>query len=145
VLACSLTMAVYYLASDRWTASLGSVAFTLSALSAATACLASHYLLRRGAVLPHFEPRDVALMTGLVVLATVMPMLAMAESVRHLGAERAAVVSTVGPPVTLLLGAWLLDERLRGPQWLGVLLIVGGILILEGARRLAAAARAPGA
>jgi drug/metabolite transporter (DMT)-like permease len=143
VLACALTMAVYYLASDRWAAVLGSMAFTLCALAAATTLIGADYLARHGTLLPSFAPRDAALMAGLVGAATVMPMLAMAESVRHLGAERAAVISTVGPPITLLLGAWLLDERLVAGQWFGVALIVAGILILEAARRPDAGARAP--
>lgn len=142
VIGCSLTMAVYYLASDRWTPALGSIRFTLYALTAATICLAVHYLARHGLALPVWHQRDIGLMAGLVIFATVVPMLAMAESVRRLGAERAAVISTLGPPATLLLGAWLLGERLRVPQWCGVALIIAGILILELARRSGAAAAA---
>ena len=81
-----------------------------------------------------------SLFIGLVICATVVPMLAMAEGVRRLGAPRASVVSTVGPPTTILLGAWLLDERLSLIQWMGVGLIVGGILFLEALRRRSAPA-----
>jgi drug/metabolite transporter (DMT)-like permease len=79
--------------------------------------------------------RDVALIAGIVVFATIVPMLAMAEGVRRLGAPRASLVSTIGPPTTILLGAWLFGERLHPAQWCGVALIVAGILTLEGARR----------
>jgi drug/metabolite transporter (DMT)-like permease len=140
VLGCSLTMALYYLASDRWTPALGSIRFALYALTAAATCLALHYHSQHGFTLPAWQRRDLGLMGGLVAFATVMPMLAMAESVRRLGAERAAVISTLGPPATLLLGGWLLGERLRAPQWCGVALIIGGILILELGRRSARAA-----
>jgi drug/metabolite transporter (DMT)-like permease len=134
VLFCALTFALYYLASDRWTPLIGSVAFTVYALTAATACLVVHYAFTgRPHALP-IDARAVGLMAGLVLIATVFAMLAMAEGVRRLGAQRAAVVSTVGPPATILLGAWLLDERLTAPQWLGVALIVGGIVVLEAAR-----------
>jgi drug/metabolite transporter (DMT)-like permease len=136
VLACALTMALYYLASERWAGVLGSDRFTAIALSAATVCLCAQYLAHRGLEIPEWHARDSGLMAGLVVVATVVPMLALAESVHRLGAQRAAVVSTVGPPVTLLLGAWLLDERLGTFQWFGVSLIFAGILILEGARHL---------
>ena len=37
----------------------------------------------------------------------------MAEGVRRLGAPRAAVVSTVGPPTTIVLGALLLGDALQ--------------------------------
>jgi drug/metabolite transporter (DMT)-like permease len=133
VLACSLTSACYYLASDRWTPSIGSVAFTFYALAAATACLALHWLLTGSAAATTtvWSVRDLWLLLLLVVLATVVPMLAMAEGVRRLGAPRASVVATIGPPTTIVLGAWFLDERLRWAQWVGVALIVAGILTLE--------------
>ena len=134
VLGCALTFAIYYLASDRWTGVLGSAGFTLLASLAATVCLVVFHLVRHGLALGPWQARDAGFFAGLVLIATVLPMLSMAEGVRLIGAERAAVVSTVGPPTTLLLGAWLLDERLRLAQWLGVALIVAGILILELAR-----------
>jgi drug/metabolite transporter (DMT)-like permease len=138
VLACALSSALYYLASDRWTPSIGSVAFTFYALTAATLCLALHRALLGGATATVWHARDLWLLLALVVLATVVPMLAMAEGVRRLGAPRASVVATIGPPTTIVLGAWLLDERLRRAQWLGVALIVAGILTLELSKRPAA-------
>lgn len=145
VLACALTSALYYLASDRWTGAIGSVAFTFYALTASTACLLLHRLVFGGASGTSWQAHDLWLLLALVTLATVVPMLAMAEGVRRLGAPRASVVATVGPPTTILLGSWLLDEHLGHAQWIGVALIVAGILALELAKRPAAAAgsRAP--
>jgi drug/metabolite transporter (DMT)-like permease len=140
VLTCALSSALYYLASDRWTAAIGSVAFTFYALAAATLCLGLHRLLSGGAAAMVWNPRDLWLLLALVLPATVVPMLAMAEAVRRLGAPRASVVAAVGPPTTIMLGAWLLDERLRRAQWVGVALIIAGILVLELAKRPAAAA-----
>lgn len=131
VLACAVTSAIYYLASDRWTHAIGSLGFTLIALAAATLCLFVHRVVHSGAGAMVWGGRDYWLIAALVLLSTVMPMLAMAEGVRRLGAPRASVVSTVGPPTTILLGAWLLNEQLRPAQWVGVALIVIGILALE--------------
>jgi drug/metabolite transporter (DMT)-like permease len=140
VLACALTSALYYLAGDRWTPALGSVAFTFYALAAATVCLVVHRALGHAPTTAAWGPRDLALIAGIVVCATVIPMLAMAEGVRRLGAPRASLVSTIGPPTTILLGAWLFGERLHAAQWCGVGLIVAGILTLEGTRPPAAEA-----
>ena len=131
VLAGALTSAFYYLVSDRYTPRLGSIAFTFFALSAATACLFGHFLIVSDASVRVWNPTGTTVMACLVVLGTVLPMLAIAEGVRRLGAPRAAIVSTVGPPITVFLGIWLLDERLTTPQWLGMALIVAGILNLE--------------
>lgn len=135
VLGCAATFSIYYLASDRWTRSIGSIAFTVYALTAATACLLVHYAVRGAPASVPWTPETTLWMGGLVIVGTVLPMLSMAEGVRRLGAQRAAVVSTVGPPTTILLGAWLLNERLSATQWLGVALIVGGIIVLEVLRR----------
>ncbi len=135
VLACAVTSALYYLAGDRWTPGLGSVAFTFYALSAATLCLVIHRAFSHAPLTLAWSGREVALVAGIVVFATIVPMLAMAEGVRRLGAPRASLVSTIGPPTTILLGAWLFGERLHPAQWCGVALIVAGILALEGARR----------
>ena len=131
VLACAFTYALFYLASERWTPVLGSINFTVASMSAATFALTAHVLVRHG--LPDFRanPRDLGLIAGLVVIATVLPMFLTAEGVRRLGAQRAAIVSSVGPPTTIALGALALGEQFALPQWLGVALIIAGILVLE--------------
>ncbi len=135
VLACAVTSAIYYVTGDRWTKSLSSAAYTVYALTAATICLSARHLVIGAAWKTNWAARDILLFGGIVVCATIIPMLAMAEGVRRLGAPRASVVSTVGPPTTILLGAWLLGERLSLAQWIGVALIVAGILFLETLRR----------
>ena len=135
VLACAMTSAIYYVTGDRWSRVIGSAAYTVYALAAATACLGFHHVVSGAHWQTHWDHRDIALFAGLVLFATVVPMLAMAEGVRRLGAPRASVVSTVGPPTTILLGAWLFGERFSIAQWLGVALIVVGILVLEALRR----------
>jgi drug/metabolite transporter (DMT)-like permease len=131
VLAAAVTSALYYLAGDRWTPTLGSVTFTFYALCAATGCLITHSLLLAPKQPIVWTGHGVLLMACLVAFATVIPMLAMAEGVRRLGAPRASIISTIGPPITIFLGNWLLTERLTIPQWVGVGLIVVGILTLE--------------
>ena len=49
-------------------------------------------------------------------------------------AQRGALVSTAGPPTTILLAWLLLDEQMSAWQLAGVALIVGGILVLDLAR-----------
>jgi len=131
VLGCAFTYALFYLASERWTPVLGSINFTVASMSAATVALTVHVLVRHGLPYVRAAPRDLGLMAGLVVLATVLPMFLTAEGVRRLGAQRAAIVSSVGPPTTIALGALALGEQFALPQWAGVALIIGGILVLE--------------
>lgn len=137
VLGCAFTFALYYLASARWAHRLGSLLFSAVALTASGTALGVHYLVVRGLPQPAaWSLREAALMAGLVLFATVLPMFCMVEGVRRLGAPRAALISTVGPPATIALGAVLFGESLTIAQWLGVVLIGGGILVLELARRM---------
>ena len=67
----------------------------------------------------------------LAIVCMFLPASFQAEGVRRVGAQRGAVLSTVGPPTTVVLAWILLDERLTLWQWLGIALIVLGILVLD--------------
>lgn len=131
VLLCAASTMVYFLVSDRWTPQVGGASFTVWAMTAASIGLAIHALLVPSARPPLPGMTDLPLLAGLVGIATVFAMLMTAEGVRRLGAQRAAVASTVGPPATILLAVPLLDERMTAVQWLGVALILGGIVFME--------------
>lgn len=136
VLGTAFTFALYYLASDRWGRRIGSLPFSLAALTASGAALTAHFLAIRGLPQVHrWTLHEAALMAGLIVFSTILPMVFMVEGVRRLGAPRAALVSTVGPPTTIVLGAVLLGETLTPAQWTGVLLIGAGILAIEVTQR----------
>jgi drug/metabolite transporter (DMT)-like permease len=136
VLGSALSYAVYFLVSEKYTREVGSSRFTLFAMTAAAACLIPHFALRHdvGAELSAITPTAWLLLGFISVLCMFVPALAQAEGVRRIGAQRGAVLSTVGPPTTVLLAWALLGERLGPWQWLGIALIVGGILALDLAR-----------
>lgn len=136
VLGSALSYAVYFLVSEKYTREVGSSRFTLFAMTAAAACLIPHFALRHDAMaeLAAITPAAWLLLAFISVLCMFVPALAQAEGVRRIGAQRGAVLSTVGPPTTVLLAWALLDERLGPWQWLGIVLIVGGILALDLAR-----------
>lgn len=139
VLLCAATFATYFLLSERYTRQVGALPFTVFAMTGAALALIAWYLPRHQAW-PIVPGTDAWLLVALlVVFSTVAPVLMLAEGVRRIGAERGAIVSTVGPPFTIVV-AWLaLDERLTMPQLAGTALIVAGILMVEIARRRQAA------
>jgi drug/metabolite transporter (DMT)-like permease len=132
VIGSALTYAIYFLVSEKFTREIGSSRFALIAMTAAPLCLVPHFLVTRDiAELTVIEPQAWLLLALLAVLCMFLPALFQAEGVRRIGAQRGAVLSTVGPPTTVLLAWLLLDERLILWQWLGVALIVLGILALD--------------
>jgi drug/metabolite transporter (DMT)-like permease len=142
VLLCATTTATYFIASDRWTRRIGSVPFTVWAMTSAGLCMFVHAWLAPHARPPMPGKTDYLYLAGLVGFATVFAMLMTAEGVRRLGAQRAAVVSCVGPPATILFAVPWLGERMNLVQWAGVAGIVAGILVME-LRRTGSAAPAP--
>jgi len=135
VIGSAMTYAVYFLVSEKYTRQIGSSRFALFAMTAAPACLVPHYLWTEDiATMGDITPFGWLLLLALAVLCMFLPALLQAEGVRRIGAQIGAVLSTVGPPTTVVIAWWVLDERLNLWQWLGMALIVLGILTLELAR-----------
>ena len=135
VLACAVTYAVYFMISERYTRTIGSVAFTVYSMTGASVALIAWYFSRHPLELPALAPTTWPDMAALVIVGTVAGVFVTAEGVRRIGAQRSAIVSTTGPPAAALMGWLFLGESMHAPQWIGMALIVGGILVLDLTRR----------
>ena len=131
ILFCSLSIAVYTLISGELTQRLGSGLFTFTAMSAAAFGMAVHYQIFAG-----WERVDLSVaawwtLAALVVFSTVLPLFLMAEGVRRVGASKASLISTLGPPATAIMAQELTGEILAPAQWLGSGLVLIGVMALE--------------
>ena len=131
VLFCGTTTATYFLLGERSITHLGSMGFTIIAMISATVFVTLYFLFnhRLGAVL-EISSQGWLLLLALAVLCMFLPTLMQAEGIRIIGAVRGALVSTVGPPAALLLGAALLGERPGLWQLVGTALIIVGVFII---------------
>ncbi|MGI9313385.1 MAG: DMT family transporter [Luminiphilus sp.] len=131
ILFCSVSIAIYFLISGDLTQRLGSGLFTLIAMGSAAAGLAGHYQWVAG--WQHIDLSATAWYTlsALIVFSTVLPLFLMAEGVRRIGPSRASLISTLGPPATALMAYELTGEVLAAAQWLGIALVIVGVLALE--------------
>ena len=68
----------------------------------------------------------------MAVFSTVVPMIMFTEGIKRIGAARASLVSTVGPPWTVALAAVVLGETFTLQQVAGGALVILGVLALEG-------------
>ena len=131
VLVAALTTAVYFLLGERYTHELGAARFASISMCSSAIVLAIHFALFRSvSELAPLELHDWLLLGVLGVACMFLPGLLQAEGVRRVGAQAAAIGSTVGPPTTIVLAALFLGERLNGWQWLGSALIVASVLVL---------------
>jgi len=80
--------------------------------------------------------RGLLLVVALSLISTALPITLFLVGIRHVGAGRAAVLSTIEPVVTVILAALLLDERIGPVQYVGGALILTAILWLRAERPL---------
>jgi drug/metabolite transporter (DMT)-like permease len=81
---------------------------------------------------PHFPTANTGwfAMSGIVLIATVIPVVAFLAGLEMIGPTNAAMLSTLEPVVTVLLAAWLFQERLNPIALLGGGLILAAVVLL---------------
>lgn len=132
VLVAAFTTAIYFLIGERFTRELGSTRFAAIGMSSAAVVLAIHFAVRHSyGELRLLDAHDWMLLGILGIACMFIPGLLQAEGMRRVGAQRAAIGSTIGPPTTILLAAAFLGERLNVWQILGTAIIVTSVLVLS--------------
>jgi len=131
ILFCSISIAIYFLISGELTRRLGSGLFTFIAMTAAAIGFAVHYQMVQGWQNIALSPAAWLTLGGLIVFSTVLPLFLMAEGVRRVGASRASLISTLGPPATAIMAYELTGEVLSAGQLMGIVLVLVGVLALE--------------
>lgn len=131
ILFCSISIAIYFLISGELTQRLGSGLFTLIAMTAAAIAFAGHYQFVEGWHNIALSTPAWLTLAGLIVFSTVLPLFLMAEGVRRIGASRASLISTLGPPATAIMAYKLTGEILSVGQLMGIGLVLVGVLALE--------------
>ena len=132
VLIAALTTAIYFLIGARYTRELGSTRFAAISMISAAVLLGIHFALFRSSdELRALAAYDWGLLAVLGIGCMFVPGLLQAEGMRRVGASRAAIGSTIGPPTTIVLAAIFFSERLNLWQILGSAMIVGSVLVLS--------------
>jgi drug/metabolite transporter (DMT)-like permease len=67
---------------------------------------------------------------GIVLVATVLPVIAFLAGLERIGPTHAAMLSTLEPVVTVLLAAWIFGERLQSIALLGGCMILMAVILL---------------
>jgi drug/metabolite transporter (DMT)-like permease len=128
VLASSLSYALYLAGSGPMIARLGAARFTALAMLVSCAGTLAHFLLSQpfSALI---QPAPVyALGAAMAIFSTVLPVFMQSAAIRRLDAPRAAMIGTVGPILTIALGAWLLGETISTWQLAGAALVIAGVM-----------------
>lgn len=131
VAAAAVTFAVHLVLIEDVVKRVSSIrAMSIALIGAATtSCL--HALLMEPHATLHPSAATIGYGAALALLATVIPVLLAAVALVRLGAARAAVLGTIAPALTALLGWVALDERLGLLGWCGIAVTMLGALLIS--------------
>jgi len=131
VLFCACTTACYFLTGERCIPELGSMGFTIVAMTAATVAICVHFAATHAfGDIAAIAPHGWVLLFALAILCMFLPTLMQAEGIRRIGAERGALAGTIGPPAALAFGVALLGERPLAGQLAGTAMVMVGVLLI---------------
>ncbi|PSR14144.1 MAG: hypothetical protein DA408_18165 [Bacteroidetes bacterium] len=127
----AFTFAIYLIGSGEYLPRMGTLRYNSLVMSIACFAIIIHH-----GIFYHWALFDFALPVygyalGMALLATVIPSFMVAEGIRRLGAGPASIISSVGPISTIMLASVFLGESFGHWQWLGALLVIGGVLLLS--------------
>lgn len=131
VFSSGVCYALYLSGSAGMIARIGTARFTALALLVSTALTFAQFLIQHPVAVLTEHPMPVyGYALGMGLLSTAMPVFAQSAAIRRIGSGESAMVSMIGPLLTIAFAAALLDEGFSMPQLIGVVLVLGGVASL---------------
>lgn len=138
VLGAAAGYGVYIVVSNRYVHRAGPLISTAWVALGASVSFSLTGFFARTWVVPA-TPRAAALLLGLIVFSTILPLATFFAGMRRVGPTAASLLSTLEPVFTIALAAMVLGEALTGSQWAGGALILAAVVLLNLPARRAAA------
>lgn len=129
VFASALTYAIYLIGSGRLLARVGAARFTAHAMLCASAVVLVQFCVMRPLAALDLPWQVYGLSAAMAIVSTVLPIFALSAAIRRLGSDRASLIGSVGPVVTIFFGWWLLGESVSAMQLAGAALVLAGVLL----------------
>lgn len=131
VVASTITYAFYLTCSPAVIKRIGAMRFAELGLTISALAMFAHYAVTRPIDTLLHQPLPVwgyGMIMALV--ATVLPIYALAAAMARIGAGKTALIGSVGPILTIFLSIGILDEHLSPIQWAGVGVVLTGIWLV---------------
>jgi drug/metabolite transporter (DMT)-like permease len=136
VFLCSITYAFYLSGTGRMVPVLGAAKFTTYSMLTATLGVLTHFFVRQAfgghAALPTGGNSGMLWGYGilLALVATVIPSFMLSAGMKRIGANNAAIVTSIGPVSTILQAHFFLGDRIFAEQIVGTVLVIIGVLLI---------------
>lgn len=127
VFGSTISFALFIVLAGDMIKKVGSTRFTAYGMIAACSGVLAHGL-SFGAIEDLQQPQPVYLLAiALAFFCTVIPSFLMNKGISLVGSGNAALIGSIGPIITLLLGALVLHETITSIQLIGAGLVIGGV------------------
>jgi drug/metabolite transporter (DMT)-like permease len=132
VFSSALIFSVFVMGSGVMVHRIGSVRFTAYTMTVASIATLTHFAFHHDLVRTVSTiPLDVYVLSLIMaIFATVLPSFLMNNGIKKVGASSAAILSSVGPIITLALANSLLQETITNTQLLGIFFVLAGGLVV---------------
>ena len=131
VLLSALCYAFYMIGSGRVIPRVGAARFTGYASSAACGFAIGQFFLMHGVAALDQPAKVYWLCVAMAMISTVMPIWLMAEGIKRIGANQVAMISAIGPVLTIFFGWSILGETITPVQIFGAALVLAGVLLVS--------------
>ena len=129
-LANAAVVAVYYLLSKRALAGVVDISGASAWMMLGTLLVLALLIPLRGLQTPP-NALTLLMLLGIATLGTVLPVFGINLAIQRIGAARASLISTVEPPLSMLVSMFVLGELILALQWVGAALIIGSVVVLQ--------------
>ena len=132
VLSSSVVFSFFVIGSGEMLHSIGSARFTACSMTVACLATISHFAIQHDwfLTLSSLSPNIYLFGLLMAVFCTVLPSFLMNLGMKKVGANTSAILSSVGPIITLLLAQEFLQEMITPTQLLGTFFVLAGGLVV---------------
>ena len=131
VFASAVGYAIYLVGSGEIIRRVGAARFTAYGMVISSSFVFIHFLATRPLSTLNQPAAVYWSIGGMAVFSTVVPVWLVNEAIRAMGSSRAALIGTIGPILTIGLGAILLGEAITWLQIAGALLVMCGVALVS--------------
>jgi drug/metabolite transporter (DMT)-like permease len=130
IIMAAITYAVYLVATERLAQRYSPLVFTSLAIIMSALAIIIHGFLAHEKLMGF--PAEVYYYTAAMALfCTVLPSLMVAQGIALIGSNRAAILSTLGPVMTIYMAYLILGEDVTPTQTIGTLCVIAGVALIS--------------
>ena len=130
VFASAISYALYLVSNGDLIRRLGATRFTAYGMMISSLFVFTHFFTTRTVSMLDQPSVVYWNMAGMAVFSTVLPIWLSSEAIRLMGSSRVALISTIGPIMTIGLGAIFLHEPVTSVQIIGASLVMAGVALV---------------